>query len=113
MDAHARPCRAPRLGRALGVVAVDEVLAGEQRGPHVGDGPLHPGLVLGPAHPGRVDGEAPGLGVLDEGLVEPGLDAVALSTMRDMLSGITVAEHAAEERPGRLAALDDGLRWSG
>jgi len=89
---HAQPGAhpAPLLGPTLGVGEVDEGLAGEEGVAGEGHGPLHAGLVLGVTHPGRVDAEAARLGVLDEGLVQPGSNASAPSTMVDMLSGTTV-----------------------
>lgn len=44
MDAHPGLGLAPLLHSALGVVTVDEMLAGEEGGPHIGHRPLHPGL---------------------------------------------------------------------
>ena len=97
------PCRRP----ALGVGQVGEVLAGEERAPDVLDLTLDPRLVLRRAHPGRVDHEAPGLGVLQEGVVEAGGDGIRGDDDGRQVVGDDHGEHPAEEGPRRLEALDD------
>jgi len=99
----------PGHGPALGVVAVDEVLAVEERPAHVGNGPLHLRLVLGPAHPGGVDGKPPGGGVVGEGLVDAGLCRIGLVDDAGHVVGDDGSEHPAEESPGLLEASDDRL----
>ena len=109
VDPHARPDAAPGLSPALGVGQVDELLAGEERVAHEGHDALDPGLVGGLSHPGRVDEEATVLGVLDEGLVEAGLEVVGLIDDARHVVGDDDLEDPAEEGPGRLEAGDDNL----
>ena len=68
---------APLLGLPLRVGQVDEALAGEERARDEGDNALDPRLV-GRLRTRAGQQEAPGLGVLDKGLVEPGLCRVGL-----------------------------------
>ncbi len=70
------PLPTPGLGPALGVSEIDEALAGEERAPHELHLALDTGLVLRRPHPGGVDEEPAGLRVLDEGLVQPGLERI-------------------------------------
>jgi hypothetical protein len=97
---------APRLGAAAGIREVDEVLAGEERTAHIGHDPLHLRLVGGVADPAGVDGEAPGLGVLGEGLVDARFERVSLVDDPSHVVGDYRAEHPAEEQPRRLEPLD-------
>ena len=61
------------------------------------------------ADPGRVHHEPSGLCVLDEGLVQPGLERVRVVDDRLGVVGDQHPEHPAEERPRRLATGDHGL----
>jgi len=97
----------PLLGPPLGVGQVNEALTGEERAPDVLDLAFDLRLVLRRAHPGRVDHETPGLGVLQESVVEARLDIVGLGDDGRHVVGDDHSEDASEEFPRRLEALDD------
>ena len=100
------PGGAPHLRPALGIGQVQQALPSEKAVAHQRDRALHPRLVCGPPHPRRVHQEAPGLGVLDEGLVEPGLGGVGLLHDGGHVVRDHHGEHAAEKRPRRLEPGD-------
>ncbi len=68
--------------------------------------PARRGLVRGGPHPGRVGHEPPGLGVLDEGLVQPGAEGIGRIDDGRHVVGDDHGEDATEERPRRLAPVD-------
>jgi hypothetical protein len=74
VDARPGPGPAAPLGVALRFVDIDERLAGEHRAPDERHGALHARLIGRGPDPRGVDHEAPGVGVLDERLVEARLE---------------------------------------
>ena len=86
---------------------VDEGLSGEEVVLHVVDDAFDSWLVGRGGHPGGVDDEAPRLGVLDEGVVEPRRGVLGLGDDRLHVVGNDDGEHPAEVAPGRLEAPDD------
>ena len=107
VDAHAGGGRAPGLGAHPAVGQVDEGLSGEEVVLHVVHDALDPWLVGRGGHPGRVDDEAPGLGVLHEGVVDPRRGVLGRDDDRLHVVGDDDGEHPAEVAPGRLEASDD------
>ena len=97
---HHVSARRPAVGE------VDEGLAGEEVVLDVVHDPFDARLVGRGPHPGGVDDEAPGLGVLEEDVVEPGGGVLGLDDDRLHVVGDDDGEHAAEEAPGRLEAPD-------
>ncbi len=98
---------APALGAGPTVGQVEELLAGEEVPAHVLHGALDAGLVLRVPDPCRVDDEAPGLGVLAERVVEPGIGRIGLVHHRFEVVGDGDGEHTAEKRPRGVEPGDD------
>src|SRR2546422_5302246 len=91
------------------VVEIGHDLSAEAVFAYAGHGPFHTGLVPGAAHAGGVDDEAAGLGVLEEGRIEPRLQRVRALDDRFRVVGDQDAEDPVKERPGGLAGLDRRL----
>jgi hypothetical protein len=85
---------------------VDEALAGEAVVADVGHGALDASLVPGVPHPCGIDLEAAGLGVLQEGLDQAGLQRVGRADDRLGVVRQERVEDAAEEGPGGLTGFD-------
>jgi hypothetical protein len=90
--------QAPGLGGLLHRGQRAELAAGEEAVAHVGDGALHPGLVLGLPGPGRVDQHAVVAGQLGVGTVELGVVQV-----RADHAGLEVVGHQPPGRPAEEA----------
>jgi hypothetical protein len=105
---HAGPghAAAPGLRAGLRVAQAGEVLAGEEVPADVLDGPLDPRLVLRRPDPGRVGGEPAVLGVIQPARGEPRVHRVRVRDDRGGVVGDQDPEHAAEERPRRVAPGD-------
>ncbi len=109
MHPHPRRGQTPGDRPAAAVGQIDERLTRVEAVTHEGNRPLHPRLVGRGADPGRVDHEPSGLGVLDERLIQAGIDPVGGGHRGRHVVGDHHLEHPTEKRPRRLTAVDERL----
>lgn len=113
VDPHAGGLPAPALGPPALVGEIDEGLAGEEALAYVGNSSFYTWLVSRSPDPSRVDDEAPGLGVLEERVVEPRCHLVGLHDNLAHVVGDRDREDTTEEEPGRPEAGDHVCRRLG
>ena len=94
----------PRM--AVGVLEIEQGLAGEAVVARGGDGPFDPSLVLGPARAGGIDVEAARLGIFEELGREAGAERIGLDDDPLGVVGDQDLEDPAVKRPGGFTGLD-------